>query len=261
MTSGDFLSGLLDRAQGRAPVVERRRPALFEPPRPASGDSLVEASLEAAPAYSEPHATAYARDLTAPPPAPRPPVPTGTTLSAPPVQPAPLVEPVPARQPAIPAHPAPPAHQPRPQESLITRTIHETTVAREPAQPAVQVRIAQPPPAPVPPVAPVRATATAPVPGQPSPRPDSPAPAPAIQPRPPAPRVATQNPARPPAPSQIARASIQRPGSPEPTIHVTIGRIEVRAMPPAVPASRSPRPNGPKLTLDSYLRARNGGRP
>jgi hypothetical protein len=45
-----------------------------------------------------------------------------------------------------------------------------------------------------------------------------------------------------------------------PTIQVTIGRIEVRAVPPLVaPAQRQPKPA--IMTLDEYLRQRNGGKP
>jgi hypothetical protein len=45
-----------------------------------------------------------------------------------------------------------------------------------------------------------------------------------------------------------------------PTIRVTIGRIEVRAvMPPAMPAKRPAR-TAPKLSLDEYLRSQNGGK-
>ena len=44
-----------------------------------------------------------------------------------------------------------------------------------------------------------------------------------------------------------------------PTIHVTIGRIEVRATPPASPAKRST-PSSSALSLDDYLRARDGGK-
>jgi hypothetical protein len=49
-----------------------------------------------------------------------------------------------------------------------------------------------------------------------------------------------------------------------PTVHVTIGRIEVRAIASSPSATRSPRSarpesRGPKLSLDDYLRKRNGG--
>ena len=50
-----------------------------------------------------------------------------------------------------------------------------------------------------------------------------------------------------------------RPPDP-PTVHVTIGRIEVRAvMPPAETAKRGTRAV-PKLSLDEYLRSQNGGK-
>jgi hypothetical protein len=48
------------------------------------------------------------------------------------------------------------------------------------------------------------------------------------------------------------------PVEPQPTIHVTIGRIEVRATIPAAPAALKAAPT-PRLTLDEYLRQRNGG--
>lgn len=44
-----------------------------------------------------------------------------------------------------------------------------------------------------------------------------------------------------------------------PAIHVTIARIEVRAAPARTPAPvQTPRPAGPKLGLDEYLRSRSG---
>jgi hypothetical protein len=43
-----------------------------------------------------------------------------------------------------------------------------------------------------------------------------------------------------------------------PTIEVTIGRIEVRAAPPAATA-RKPAISTPRLTLDEYLRQRQAG--
>ena len=47
--------------------------------------------------------------------------------------------------------------------------------------------------------------------------------------------------------------------SPTPTIHVTIGRVEVRAIMPAAPAPQPRVPSSePKLSLDDYLRSRNG---
>ena len=46
---------------------------------------------------------------------------------------------------------------------------------------------------------------------------------------------------------------------PAPVIHVTIGRVEVRAILPAVQAPQPPARPSPKLSLDDYLRSRNGG--
>jgi hypothetical protein len=62
--------------------------------------------------------------------------------------------------------------------------------------------------------------------------------------------------ARAAAPTRRVRAEPQAP----PTVHVTIGRLEVRASsPPAAPRSRAVTPQAPKLGLDEYLRARSGG--
>ena len=56
-----------------------------------------------------------------------------------------------------------------------------------------------------------------------------------------------------------AQSTINASANPvPPPIHVTIGRIEVRATPPATPV-RQGRTAGPKLSLDEYLRSRGGG--
>jgi hypothetical protein len=47
---------------------------------------------------------------------------------------------------------------------------------------------------------------------------------------------------------------------PEPTVHVTIGRIEVRATPPPANTKREARARPPTLSLDEYLRRYGGGR-
>jgi hypothetical protein len=46
----------------------------------------------------------------------------------------------------------------------------------------------------------------------------------------------------------------------EPSIHITIGRVEVRAALPAVARPQPPRVSGPTLSLDEYLRKRAGER-
>lgn len=59
----------------------------------------------------------------------------------------------------------------------------------------------------------------------------------------------------------IAESSLQAEIKPQPAIRVTIGRIEVRAVSPPVPAPRSstPRP-APALSLQEYLEQRDGGK-
>jgi hypothetical protein len=59
----------------------------------------------------------------------------------------------------------------------------------------------------------------------------------------------------------IAESSLQAEIKPQPLIRVTIGRIEVRAVSPPVPAPRpsTPRP-APALSLQEYLEQRDGGK-
>lgn len=45
-----------------------------------------------------------------------------------------------------------------------------------------------------------------------------------------------------------------------PTIRVTIGRVEVRAVMPPAPQAKPRAMHAPKLSLDDYLRTRNGGK-
>jgi hypothetical protein len=52
---------------------------------------------------------------------------------------------------------------------------------------------------------------------------------------------------------------IQSPALP-PTIRITIGRVEVRAVVPPAPQAKPRSTHAPKLPLDEYLRSRNGGR-
>jgi hypothetical protein len=61
------------------------------------------------------------------------------------------------------------------------------------------------------------------------------------------------------------RSGQERPGfqSPEappmPTINVTIGRIEVRALPPTAAPPRPQKTAAPLMSLEEYMRRRNGG--
>jgi hypothetical protein len=45
----------------------------------------------------------------------------------------------------------------------------------------------------------------------------------------------------------------------EPTVHVTIGRIDVRAVLPDRPPARSAAPPEPQLTIEEYSRQRREG--
>jgi hypothetical protein len=57
------------------------------------------------------------------------------------------------------------------------------------------------------------------------------------------------------------RSAVTPNESPEepPIVRITIGRIDVRAAPPAAPSRKSPTRSEPKLTLDAYLKARKEG--
>lgn len=65
---------------------------------------------------------------------------------------------------------------------------------------------------------------------------------------------------------QVVSAPRREPAQPDPVrpepapvIQVTIGRIEVRATPPATRPARSARTTPPVMSLEEYLRGRNGG--
>jgi hypothetical protein len=66
----------------------------------------------------------------------------------------------------------------------------------------------------------------------------------------------------PPSSNGLQYRQVLAPAAlPSPTIHITIGRIDIRAVtPPALPPrSRSATSTAPKLSLESYLQSRNGG--
>jgi len=65
----------------------------------------------------------------------------------------------------------------------------------------------------------------------------------------PAPRLATVSPVRREEPQAAA-----------PDIHITIGRIDIRALPSSARLEGASRRSGPKLDLENYLRSRAGGR-
>ena len=77
-------------------------------------------------------------------------------------------------------------------------------------------------------------------------------------------RESTREPAiQPLSIEQIVPPAETQPRASEPAepavIRVTIGRIEVRATTPPLPAAPRTRPPGPALALDDYLKKRNGG--
>lgn len=64
-----------------------------------------------------------------------------------------------------------------------------------------------------------------------------------------------------PLPAPAGRADLTVAAQqPIPTIQVTIGRIEVRAFPPAAPQGTKAHQGQPLMTLEEYLRLRDGGR-
>ena len=60
-------------------------------------------------------------------------------------------------------------------------------------------------------------------------------------------------------PNSVARNGMTNITSMTPTIHVTIGRVEVRATSPPISSARKPAETKTGPSLDDYLRARNSG--
>lgn len=58
---------------------------------------------------------------------------------------------------------------------------------------------------------------------------------------------------------QERRSLVADTGAPEPTVNVTIGRIEIKAQPPAKAARQSSSTPAPVMSLDTYLQMRAGG--
>lgn len=79
-------------------------------------------------------------------------------------------------------------------------------------------------------------------------------------------QASLQQPAPHPSPRQAAesrstRARLPHETAPQaPTIHVTIGRIEIRAVAAATRPPLAPQPAAPRLSLEAYLRSRGAGR-
>jgi translation initiation factor IF-2 len=187
-----------------------------------------------------------------------------------PVHPAPGRPAGPPARPPL-ARPGGPAAQPPPRPSTLAGPAGDRTVPGRwaDARPAA----ADPTPGPAaagPRPAPAREARPAPPPRPREQPPDRPAPPAVGRPpaagRPPAPaavrpRVAPARPAARPARSGVPAGGRPRAAA-GPTIRVHIGRVEVRAVVPAAPAPppRPARPPGPRLSLEDYLRSRDGDR-
>jgi hypothetical protein len=290
----DFLSGLLDRVLERAPVLQPRRPSLFESVsdegRLGSGSSeglgrrrveedafdLESSGIEQAP---------VSRPL-----APRPP---SAAASAPTTRPLEResVEPVGSPKTILATAPAKGEGRPEASQKLAvvpSREVAPTSTFEAPSR-TIETSAKQTVEKPQPSIHSVRRQ----VEGTDTPRVDSPPPAPparalvgspvkldtttearsrrgtdprrdaqAIQAKPAhsATQPALLPPASPMLPSMRRQPAIVRNTAPvAPTIQVTIGRIEVRANAPAATSARTTRPAAPKLNLEDYLRSRSGG--
>src|ERR1017187_4208599 len=264
----DFLTGLLDRALERAPVIERRRPSLFEPasgadgPRPGgiwpSAEAVEETESVAMPEAPKPRRRP-ARD--------REPergrleavdVPRAHAVASPILpqrEDRPELNVQPEQRIAEPLATAPierivtlverEVAQPQPLMQPAARVQENAAVSLAPASPASVRRVDRSDGGPLREEAGSRPSQFSPVVPDPARTAVvSPVVQPAVRPAP-APR---------PLPAIVQR---ERPSPP--TIQVTIGRIEVRASSAPAVASRAARPSGPKLDLDDYLKARSGG--
>lgn len=263
----DFLRHLLERAQGQGPQLVRRKPSLYEP-RSFDPEGLVEETAEYPRAALTPRAVDSQEPNATPPPSVphRPTAETGMparqfrseleTGFDSPRRPAPLAEPAGSVLRHFAPEPAPVVRV----ESHYTETIRERSETRvierrESVRESVVDRQAVVEragtvvrePAPVPPVdATVR-----------------------LQPRTPNAERTGLRPLPPPngaalAPPDINRArAAQATAQPPrqdapPQVTISIGRLEIRPPAHASP-SRPNRTKMPQLSLDDYLRTRNGG--
>lgn len=160
-----------------------------------------------------------------------------TSVDVPPTSPHHLAEPQPARE----------THSPVIMREQITllKSVIETPTASTPT--LVEIVREQP----IQPLPPVTAAPTA-------------APEPAMKPAT-SPAAIRPEQIKPftPANGQAANHQplVTPPPEPAPTVQITIGRIEVRATPPPPARAEKKQPQTPVLSLDEYLRQRNGGRP
>lgn len=283
MKTLSYLDNLVARQLPETAVIQPRPVSLFEPwPGTAVGINAFPAANEAETAVAPPAAYPLPRPQTPSIPSPAMPAalqPASPTLTPParqPASPSPL-PPTPTLRPASPEPTPPPQKQP---------PVNHAPAAIQPAPPRQPVLA---PPAPVnvtptsrhhraepqpatethPPVIireqitqlkqviETRAPSTPPLVETVREQPIQPAPPvkAAIRPE----QIKPFTPANGRAPHH--QPPVTPPTEPTPTIQITIGRIEVRATPPPPAKVEQKQPRTPVMSLDDYLRQRNGGRP
>jgi hypothetical protein len=212
------------------PVLQPRRASRFEASE-APGATEVLAETEASPTTPRPDPPALPRERT------------GTRApSGPPVVAGPPLPSAPGQQPSTSTEP-PAKPEPSPLDGGLLQEFTPLLVSPEPAILFQTVQVAapatEPPPQPSRADGPFREAATLRVDG----------PQPRLLPEPP--------PARP---REAGAPSARSQPEHREDIHISIGRIEIRALPAkAAPASRQPQASGPS-TLDTYLQQRGGRR-
>lgn len=248
-----FLTQLVARGLGLADVARPRPVSRFEPLGSADA-SLPSPALPEASAGIETADEAVTPAMTRPTPRrtqrPQPALsPFDDDAADEPLRPAP---PTPRAHPATsaPATPAPRVTPPTLPAPRLAVEIRGDESSRANAAPPVPLSVRPTPePASLPTVPDAPSVVAPPAPMPPTPRP-------LVE------RVLVQPEIRPlaerPTPPSGA-ASLPPPAPSGPTVHVTIGRLEVRALPPPTPG-RSPRPAepSPPVKLDDYLRQRGG---
>jgi hypothetical protein len=275
----DFLSGLINRAFERTPVLQKRRRALFEPAPEDAGngmgwiDSTEERIADRSPETNAPQNSLPPSEGRQPGAAPSRLQEDNADLSRRPGAPPPVAPPLrqsdemrtaeppavskaaSAIEPRVPPAPPPQRISERlveTRESVIQqREIHTERIIKP--QPVTEdrshppQRIATPIRQDAPPAG-VRNPTSHEVTQQ---RSELKPPTIIRQLPPPEPRRSTP---------RTKAAEMQPAPQALPTIQVTIGRIELRGtQPTASSPSETPRPRAPKLGLDAYLRQRNGG--
>lgn len=263
----DFLSRLAERALGVAKAVEPRLPAVFEPAAPAMAEPAPAAAREPVVRVEtgrevpsrmrvrEPRVTERTVFLEKPGPSSPPAAePHPGEAASPPAQP-----PVRLREPDAPreaAEPKPAAPRPaaahetvRPVVRIERRTEAGPTILRETNTRVDNVILREP-----------RRETTARIEReaaprqqagrQPEPVPDGERPATALS-------AGLRDKTVPPFPMPALKRREKPDAPPQTTVQVTIGRVEVRAAPPAAaPRRRAPSP--PVMSLEEYLRRRGG---